>query len=255
MDIVIIGTGNTATVLGRKFKAAGHNIVQVFGRDAHEASSLAYKLGTESTNYWSVVNREADIYLLAVSDIAIEELLTELQIGDKIVVHTAAAVSKSILKDAAAHFGVFYPLQSLKKVSSHLPEIPVVIDASDAETFELLDNLAHSISDKVVEGDDAYRAKLHLAAVFCNNFTNHLYTLMEEYCRKEGIDFKLLIPLIKETALRLDEMRPAAAQTGPAVRHDSKTITTHLQLLQESPELTSIYKLLTDSIQQQNYSH
>ena len=51
MDIVIIGTGNTATILGRKLKAAGHHIVQIYGRDAKAASELAYELDTESTNY------------------------------------------------------------------------------------------------------------------------------------------------------------------------------------------------------------
>src|SRR6476469_9191136 len=83
MDIVIIGTGNTASILGRKFKAAGHRILQVFGRDSMAASKLAYELGTESTNYWNVVNREADLYLMAVNDFAIRDILNELQLPDK----------------------------------------------------------------------------------------------------------------------------------------------------------------------------
>ena len=115
MKIVIIGTGNTATVLGRKLKGAGHEIVQIFGRDSMAASELAYELDTESTNYWNVVNKEADIYILAVSDIAIEQVLKELHLPDKTVVHTAASVSKNIFEKSASHFGVFYPLQSLKK--------------------------------------------------------------------------------------------------------------------------------------------
>ena len=89
MEIVIIGTGNTATVLGRKLKAAGHTIAQVFGRDSMAASELAYELGTESTNYWNVVNKEADMYILAVSDIAIAEVMKELHLPDKTIVHTA----------------------------------------------------------------------------------------------------------------------------------------------------------------------
>src|SRR6476646_5966303 len=121
MEIVIIGTGNIATVLGRKLKAAGHRILQVFGRDSVTASKLAYELGTESTNYWNVVNRNADIYILAVSDIAVEEVFHELQFTDKTVVHTAASVSKDVLKNGAEHYGVLYPLQSLKKDSGYLP--------------------------------------------------------------------------------------------------------------------------------------
>lgn len=248
MDIVIIGTGNTASVLGRKLKLAGHKIVQVFGRDNKEASQLAYELDTESTNYWNVVNRDADLYILAVSDIAIEEIIKELRLPNKTIVHTAASVSKNILKNAADHFGVFYPLQSLKKELSYLPEMPIIIDANDEATLHELDILAHSITDKVVEADDESRLKLHLAAVFCNNFVNHIYALTETYCRNEGIDFSLMLPLIKETAARLQDVSPSKSQTGPALRNDINTIDKHLELLQKYPELKKMYEMFSASI-------
>lgn len=248
MEIVIIGTGNTASILGRKLKAAGHHIVQIYGRDATAASELAYELKSESTNYWSVVTKNADIYLLAVSDIAIDDVIRELHFPDKTIVHTAASVSKNILRHAAHHYGVLYPLQSLKKGTAHLPEIPIIIDASDHKTLQQLDALAHSISGQVVEAGDEERMKLHLAAVFCNNFVNHLYALMEDYCRQEGIDFNLLKPLIKETAQRIETMSPLAAQTGPAIRHDESTIRRHLHLLEKHPQLKNFYQLFTQSI-------
>lgn len=251
MNIVIIGTGNTAAVLGRKLKQAGHHILQVYGRDAAAASELAYELDTESTNYWAVVNRSADIYILAVSDIAITEVVKELQLSAKTVVHTAASVSKNILAGNAAHFGVFYPLQSLKKEAVRLPDIPIIIDASDDATLQQLATLADSITTNVTQAGDEERLKLHLAAVFCNNFVNHLYALMEDYCKKESLDFKMLIPLIQETAERLNELPPSQAQTGPALRHDVTTIEKHLHLLEGHPALKEIYLLFTKSIQQQ----
>ena len=248
MEIVIIGTGNTATVLGRKLKAAGHKIVQVFGRDTSAASTLAYELGTESTNYWNVVYRDADLYILAVSDIAINEILEELQLPDKTIVHTAASVSKNVLKNAAHHFGVFYPLQSLKKEISHLPDIPIVIDASDESTLKELEVLAQTFTDKVVEAGDEQRMKLHLAAVIVNNFVNHLYALAESYCNSEGIDFNLLLPLITETAGRLEYISPSQSQTGPALRNDRHTIEKHLDLLKKYPHLKKIYEIFSESI-------
>ena len=253
MKIVIIGTGNTATVLGRRLKAAGHKIAQVFGRDSMAASRLAYELGTESTNYWNVVNRDADIYILAVSDIAVGEVVKELRLPEKTIVHTAASVSKDILKNVSGHYGVFYPLQSLKKEIAHLPEIPIIIDAGDETTLHELDVLAHSISGQVSEAGDEQRLKLHLAAVFCNNFVNHLYALAEQYCQKEGIEFQLMLPLIKETATRLEEVSPARLQTGPAVRNDRNTIEKHLALLENHPRLKKIYELLTESISNSRY--
>jgi len=250
MDIVIIGTGNTATVLGRKLRNAGHNIVQVFGRNSTEASELAYELNTESTNYWNVVKTNADLYIIAVSDIAIEEVFNELRLSDKTVVHTAASVSKDVLKAGAEHYGVLYPLQSLKKDLGYIPEIPMIIDASDRRTLDMLDVLAHTISDRVVAASDETRQKLHLAAVMVNNFTNHLYALVEKYCKDEGLDFYLLLPLIRETAARLENMPPAKSQTGPAIRRDHSTIEKHLTLLQTYPQLHKIYELFSESISQ-----
>jgi predicted short-subunit dehydrogenase-like oxidoreductase (DUF2520 family) len=248
MEIVIIGTGNTATVLGRKLKKAGHTILQVYGRDSMAASRLAYELGTESTNYWNVVNKNAHLYILAVSDIAIDEIVKELHLEGKIIVHTAASVSKEVLKDKAEHYGVFYPLQSLKKEIDHLPAIPIIIDASDSSTLNELEALAHSISDRVVEAGDDTRTRLHLAAVFVNNFVNHIYVLAEKYCENEGIDFNLLLPLIEETALRLNEVSPSKAQTGPAIRNDRTTIEKHLQMLAKYPQMKKLYELFSESI-------
>ena len=248
MDIVLIGTGNTATVLGHKLKSAGHRIIQVYGRNSSDASKLAYELGTESTNYWNVVSKEADLYILAVSDIAISEIIRELHFPGKIVVHTAASVSKSVFKGSTDHYGVFYPLQSLRKEIKPLPDTPMIIDANDASTLDLLEQLAMSISSTVMIADDEKRKKIHLAAVFCNNFVNHLYALAESYCIKEGIDFKLLSPLILETAHRVENFSPGLSQTGPAVRNDYTTMENHLEMLDDYPEMKKIYALLSQSI-------
>ena len=68
MNIVIIGSGNVAAILGRKFLKAGHSIVQIYSRNASAASELAYEWDTESTNYKSLIVKNADVYIIAVSD-------------------------------------------------------------------------------------------------------------------------------------------------------------------------------------------
>lgn len=250
MKIVIIGTGNTATILGRKLKKAGHRMIQVYGRDASAASKLAYELGTESTNYWSVIRKDADVYLIAVTDDAIADVAKHLSVPGKVVAHTAGSVKQDILKKTSHHYGVFYPLQSLRKDMDTIPDIPVFVDASDDVAKKILESLAHSIAgDKVTIADDDARMKLHVAAVSVSNFTNHLYALAEDYCKKEGLDFKQLLPLIEETAMRVKTISPQKAQTGPALRHDKETIQKHLELLKDHPQLKKVYELLTESIQ------
>jgi predicted short-subunit dehydrogenase-like oxidoreductase (DUF2520 family) len=224
----------------------------VVSRNASAATKLAYEWDTESTNYISLINKKADFYLVAVTDDAIHQIVSELKLpAKKVVAHTAASVSKDVLKPVAEHYGVFYPLQSLRKEIKTLPDVPVFFDGNDAVAKKLLENLAHSIAQEKVAaaGDDA-RMKLHVAAVIVSNFTNHLYTLAEEYCRKEGLNFTQLLPLIEETAVRIKTVSPRQAQTGPAIRHDKETLHKHIELLKDHPQLKNIYILLTESIQQ-----
>jgi predicted short-subunit dehydrogenase-like oxidoreductase (DUF2520 family) len=249
MEIVIIGSGNVATVLGRKFKAAGHRILQVVSRNASAASKLAYEWDTESTNYPSIINRNAEVYIIAVSDDAITDVIEDLRLPKKVVAHTAASVPKEILKDVTEHYGVFYPLQSLRKEMTEMPQAPIFFDGSDEIARKKLESLALSISpEHATQADYDERAKLHLAAVIVSNFTNHLYALAEDFCKKEGIKFKELLPLILETANRLKEISPRESQTGPAIRNDDETIKKHLEILDSNPQLKRIYEVMTESI-------
>ena len=250
MKIVIIGTGNTATVLGRKLKLAGHDILQVFGRNDVEAKTLASLLATNSACDFDAIDPNAEIYLLAVSDDAIAEVSKSLPVKDKILVHTAGAVSIDMLKKTSSHYGVLYPLQSLRKEMESLTEVPLHIDASDEQTLEKINALAKTISSQVTVSGDAERMKLHVAAVFCNNFTNYMYTLAETYCKNENLVFNHLLPLINETASKLAHHSPSKMQTGPAIRGDEQTIQKHEELLEGYEELLEVYRYLTQKISQ-----
>ncbi len=248
MEIVLIGTGNVASILGRKLKLAGHTILQIYGRNAARASALAYDLDSESTNYWSVIRKDADVVLIAVSDAAVHDVAVHLSVPDSVVAHTAASLKPDVLRNCSPHYGVFYPLQSLHKDVIELPEISIVIQASTDRASNVLNELASSISAQNATLTDEQRLKLHVAAVLCNNFTNYLYTLAEDYCKKENLDFRMLFPLIRETAERLYELSPAKTQTGPAIRNDINTIRQHLDLLKKHPEIEKVYRFLSENI-------
>ena len=251
MNIVIIGSGNTAAVLGRKFVTAWHRILQVIGRNCCAASALAYHWDSESANYMSLINKNADVYIIAVSDNALEEIARELSLPGKVVAHTAGSVSKDVLKNTSGHYGVFYPLQTLRKELTRSVDIPVFFEGSDAVATATLQKLAQSISfGQAISAKTEDRVKLHVAAVIVNNFTTHLFSLAEKYCRKEGINFHQLLPLIRETVERLETMSPSASQTGPAIRHDKETIQKHLEILETHPHLQKVYRFLTESIEQ-----
>jgi predicted short-subunit dehydrogenase-like oxidoreductase (DUF2520 family) len=248
MQIVIIGSGNVAAVLGRLCKQNGHSIVQVVSRNALHARLLADELNCSFADYSGEMNNNAQLYLVAVADTALYDLNNNFNLGNKLILHTAGSVSKDVLKNVSVNYGVLYPLQSLRKEMEYTNDIPLLIDGNTEETLTLIEDFAKTISSNVSKANDEQRLKLHVAAVVVSNFTNHLYKLSEDFCKKENVDFTLLAPLIKETAERIQHVSPAAVQTGPAVRNDIFTIEKHLKILKGHPKLKYIYKKLTDSI-------
>lgn len=248
MRIVIIGSGNVASVLGRLIKQKGHEIVQVISRNVNHARVLAEELQCPYSDNNSSVNLDAEIYLVAVNDGALYELNRSFHIGNKLILHTAGSVPKDILKDMSINYGVLYPLQSLRKEMSYPTDIPFLTDGNTEETITLIEDFAGTLSGTVAKASDEERLKLHVAAVVVSNFTNHLYALAETFCKTEGVDFKLLAPLIIETARRVETHSPADVQTGPALRNDVFTLDKHLRLLANHPRLKYIYLKLTDSI-------
>ncbi len=248
MQIVIIGSGNVATVLGRLFKGHGHEIVQVMSRNVHHAKLLAEKLNCSYAGYDEKLNESAGLYLLAIADTALQELNKSINLGNKLIVHTAGSVSIEVLKNMSHNYGVLYPLQSLRKEMDYPAPIPFLIDGNTADTITLIEDFAHTVSSNVTKANDEQRLKLHVSAVIVSNFTNHLYALAESFCKNEQVDFNLLAPLIKETAERAANYSPALMQTGPAIRNDIFTIEKHLRLLNDYPQLRNIYIRLSESI-------
>jgi predicted short-subunit dehydrogenase-like oxidoreductase (DUF2520 family) len=249
MNIVLIGSGNVATVIGRKALAAGHRIVQVYNRNADHANVLATKLGTTSTSYISSIDRKAHLMIIALRDDAVAYLVREIGEVGSILVHTAGALSINEVRGSNKSYGVVYPLQSLRKEIEILPSLSILVQGNNGNTTRQLKEFAFSIASTVTEADDESRLKYHLAATVVNNFTNRLYALTASFCEKENIPFAALQPLIEETALRLRYMNPQQVQTGPAIRNDLVTIEKHQELLEKYPDILRYYDLFTSEIQ------
>jgi len=244
----MIGAGNVAHQMGAALQKAGHEIVAVHNRTSLAGETLAKKLNV-SYVYDFATLPVADICLIAVKDDAIAEVADGLNLSNKIVVHTSGTKSKDLLRNASSRFGIFYPLQTMtKSLALDFAQVPMLIEGNDAATQKTLVELANSISQQVYVIDETQRQWVHVAAVFANNFTNHLYGIAEQLLLKNGIAFELLKPLILQSVLNLQQQSPAALQTGPATRGDQQTIDKHLLLLADDKRLTEIYAILTQSI-------
>jgi len=250
IKVSIIGSGNVAQHLITTFQnpeklGTEIELAQVFSR---KKEALSYLLRPEQ-----IINdyndlQEADLYIIAVSDDAIESVSNQLPFKNRLVVHTSGTMPLTALHDDNRK-GVFYPLQTFTKEKAvDFRTIPICLEAENPTDYQVLDRIAKSISDKVHAINSEQRKALHVAAVFVNNFTNHLYSIANDICLENKIPFDILKPLMQETVEKVLTLSPDEAQTGPAIRNDQKTIAAHEAFLTNENQLT-IYKTLTQSIQ------
>ncbi len=269
MQIVFLGSGNLATNLSLALKATGEDIIQIFSRTQENAQALADKLHCASCTSINDIRTDADVYIFSVKDDALPSLIKQLtehlanshhltpNTQHPIFLHTAGSVPMSVFSDntltpntqhPSPKYGVLYPMQTFSKDRSvNFREIPCFIEASDNNTLEVIKTLASKISDHVLEMSSEKRRKLHLAAVFACNMTNHCYRLAEKVLEEEGIDFSLYLPLIQETANKVKELSPRKAQTGPMVRYDKNIMEAQIALINDE-RTRQIYRLMADSI-------
>lgn len=251
MKIVFIGAGNLATRLSMEMHRVGMSIAQVYSRSEESSAALAKKLGCSWTIGREEILDDADLYVFSVTDDALEDTITGIKPNKGLWVHTAGSVAMDIFKGHNERYGVFYPLQTFSKGRTvDFDTIPLFLEVNRQEDTALLQNVATALSGEVHFLSSEKRKYLHLAAVFACNFTNHMYSLADKILDEQGIPSKVLLPLIDETAGKIHDMKPAIAQTGPAVRYDKEIIGKQLSML-DNPDMKAIYELISQSIHKQ----
>lgn len=250
MNIAVIGSGNIATFFSRKLNATGFKIVQVMSKNIENAKALAAEFHCEATDQLSALDKTADIFLFAVKDDILLEMVKKISLPGKLVIHTAGSVGLVELSTISEQVACIWPVYSVQKDKIPAREnIPLVINAANEEALQKVIPVAAAISDLHYFLSDDQKKQLHLAAVFANNFTNHLYTLSKRILEEKNIPFDILHPMIQATAEKLLQNDPEQNQTGPAIRHDEKTIEKHLEMLGHDEHLLHLYLELTRSIQ------
>ncbi len=230
--IAIIGSGNVATHL---FKAFQGNLDVSLINPHHPED----------------VSDDTDIVIISVSDDAISEVSSKLSDFNGIVAHTSGSQPIDIIKGHdSGKTGVFYPLQTFSKdIALNYSKIPFFIEGGSKNTSKLLFSVAKLLSPEVSYADSELRKKLHIASVFSCNFVNHLWALAESLLKVDDIPLSVLTPLIEETLRKISISSPLDTQTGPARRGDEEILKSHIEYLKkEHPEMTNVYKVITESI-------
>ena len=244
IKVVLLGSGNIAFHLAKVFEQAKNiELIQLYRRN--EKNDYLFDSSIPKTESLNEL-KKADVYIIAISDDQIAKLSKQLKFKEGLVVHTSGSVHMNQLK-CTAHKGVFYPLQTFSKDKTmNYSSIPFCLETEFLNDMTLLKIIANAISDHVYEIDSFQREKLHIAAVFANNFSNYMFKIAKDVCDNNQISFDLLKPLISNTANKLNLIDPKDAQTGPAKRNDKKIIQKHLQQLKGDQK--ELYAIISKSI-------
>jgi predicted short-subunit dehydrogenase-like oxidoreductase (DUF2520 family) len=251
-NIVIIGSGNMAYHLARVFLAANRKILQIFGRNSETTKSLGEHFQVPYSIKRVDLRKDAGLYFLAVNDDSLKDIATSLRLGESLVVHTSGSESIEVLKPVSLNYGVFYPVQTLSSaIDTDFAHVPICLEANSEKNYSKLESLASVVSGDVRKVSSSSRLIIHLAAVFANNFSNHMFAIADSILAKHEISPDILRSLIIETVEKLKVDSPGVLQTGPASRNDQDVIQKHLHLLEKMPEYRELYILITESIRNQ----
>jgi predicted short-subunit dehydrogenase-like oxidoreductase (DUF2520 family) len=247
--IVILGAGNLATNLALGLKKEGYKILQVCNRTEDHGRELAKKVKADYTRDLSKLNLRADLYIISVTDRAIEEIAQQVNVRNKIVVHTSGSVDMDVLRNCSVNYGVLHSPQTfLKSKPVSFKKLHIDIEASNrACEMALVDFAAHFCRNVHVV-TSGQRKIIHVAAVFAGNFSNFMYAVANDILSSNHLPFDLMQPIIKKTAKNATYGDPFSRQTGPALREDNEVIDKHIEALSAYPQYRELYDLVTKSI-------
>lgn len=264
MNVVLIGAGNLAYHLAlqlhRNFLShhSTHHLTVVNHRHSIVLEDLE-KTGITCIASLKDIPSDADIYMIAVKDTAIEEVRDVLKHkvhSHAVVVHTSGAITSDVLNNFE-YYGVFYPLYSfsLREKNIVWQHIPVFYIAHHIYVKEKLSTLVQFLNPQCfIQIDDDLKLRIHILAVFANNFINALlhsiYVLVQNDSAIQSYEiYQYVLSFAKYTIQRVQNDNPAVFQTGPAIRFDNSTIEKHLLYLKQYPDIQKLYFAFTEYIQ------
>ena len=250
MKIAIIGAGSVGSNLHHAFELKGIKTELVHARPLTADPEAVRSLP------------QADCYIYAIADHALKEVVQKVDAPRALHLHTSGSMPIEVFGEDKPHAGILYFLQSFSRevLIDDWSGIPCFIEGRNIDDVAAIYSLAQNLTDRIYEASQQDRERLHIAAIFANNFTNLMYGIAADLLKDTSIPFEALLPLIDRTAAKIHTMTPREAQTGPAKRGDLAVILHHLDLLTGEKENGDVlitdkaflYMAISQVIQQQN---
>ncbi len=257
MKIGVIGAGKVGIALGHVLQNKGFEVVSVASRREESLELARNYIGGKCiyTRDVAEVARHADVIGVTTQDREIHKVAKEIfqetgRLDEKLFFHTSgahAATELSPLDQKGAILGSLHPLQTFPDVNSGIVALPrtyIFIEGHE-KGLPLLDLLASSIGFRAVRIDSKNKVLYHLSAVFVCNLLCALMYAGEGIMNRTGIELTPFFPIIETTLRNIENKGPLLSLTGPVVRGDAETVTSHLEAIEGMSLHESVYRILS----------
>ena len=242
MRIVILGAGSVGTNLHHAFTLKGIKTELIHARPLTDptaersySEAVLQQSGPTATRSYSNAVRlpEADVYIYAIADQALREVVSKIHAPKALHLHTSGTMPIDVFGEDKPHSGILYFFQSFSRevLIDEWSGIPCFISGRNIDDIAAIYSLAQTLTSRIYEANQHDRERLHIAGVFANNYTNLMYRIAADILKDTQIPFEALLPLIDNTAAKVHKMKPADAQTGPAQRGDQAVMEHQIEVL------------------------
>lgn len=196
--------------------------------------------------------KEQSIVFLTIKDDVIEEKIIELINLNKNLILVYCSGSMDLVSKYPNQVICWYPLFSFTKgIDVDWGKVPVFTEILNEKLSALIDHLNNELELNSLRISAEQRQKLHVSAVFINNFTTACAIAADSVLNDHKL-FEYLIPILNQTIEKISQSSTNLIdlQTGPAKRGDRRVIQKHLELLNTLALENELYKSITQYIQQ-----
>ena len=246
----VIGAGNLGANLIHSLQKSGNQLISIYKRSKYP------QFKDKVENDLDKVISLSDVIFISVQESRIADVVSEISLlhnlSGKIFFHTSNALTSDemvILKEKGAQIASFYPLQTFPDFKGDPNVFNGIYFLSEGDRFALkaADRIAGALNAFNLIVDKSTKMFFHIGAVISSNFLNSLIKFSDIQVKKGGdFNYKVLLPLIKQTLMNIENRGLDKALTGPASRGESEIIKQHLDLLEGKEK--DLYELLTGLI-------
>jgi predicted short-subunit dehydrogenase-like oxidoreductase (DUF2520 family) len=259
-NVFVVGAGPVATALAGALRLGGVPVLGLWSRTPARARAAGAVAGVAAYSAAPPdLLLDADIVVLAVSDVAIPEVARTLVATGLVnrhhtLVHcsgvTSAAEALAGVSDQVGGKAMLHPLRAIPDGRAAMRSLKGTVFGVDGDERGRRDALAlvAALGGRALELGGVHVSAYHAAAAMASNYTVVLIDAAADLLAEVGISrdraVEALVPLVEGTLANVRERGPEAALTGPIRRGDRATVERHLAALAGHPELAALYRAL-----------